>query len=104
MASSFTTFDKAIDYVGGNKYKFTSLVAKRARLIMIGAQQFVDKTNKPVVTAIREISERKISVEDILGMSEGRVERFNAKKASTGTENAQSNMYQDVAEVDDVDD
>lgn len=48
-----------------NRFALVLVAAKRARQILKGSRPLVRSTNKPIVTALREIAARKVLVESI---------------------------------------
>jgi len=43
-----------------SRFELVMLAARRAKMIMKGAKPFVDRGNRPIVTALREIAADKV--------------------------------------------
>jgi len=43
-----------------SRFELVMLAARRAKMIMKGAKPFVDRGNRPIVTALREIGAEKV--------------------------------------------
>jgi DNA-directed RNA polymerase subunit omega len=61
------TVEDCLDKVP-NRFRLSSVAAKRAKMLLKGARPMVDSTNKEVVTALREIADGLVGP---LGAEEG---------------------------------
>jgi DNA-directed RNA polymerase subunit omega len=56
-----------LDKIDGNSFEFSILIAKRAKQILNGSRILIEETKgeKPIVTAIKEIEQGKITNQNI---------------------------------------
>ena len=47
-----------------SRFELVILAGRRAKMIMKGAKPFVERENRPIVTALREIAEGKVKFVD----------------------------------------
>jgi DNA-directed RNA polymerase omega subunit len=60
------TSQRAVEAIGGSRYDLVLAASQRARELRRGAMPLVDSENGPVVTALREIEQKKYTQLDYL--------------------------------------